>query len=158
MPSKDAQKQLAQTSLKDQAGLRSNRSTNEQISQLRNILKQANEWRVALYMHFADFQKALLIRSTEKACRRLLLLLSSKIIISYGISAKMLRVIADKYQDFECAAFSALLAMDWIRRRAKADKKRGIPWNFMTVLGEIDFENGRIVLPRLKTCLRRLRD
>ena len=45
---------------KEQAGFRAKRSTTEQIFILRNILEQANEWRVhvGLYIHFVDFEKA----------------------------------------------------------------------------------------------------
>ena len=31
------------------------------------------------------------------------------------------------------------LAMDWIMRKAKADKRRGIWWNFTMVLADVDF-------------------
>lgn len=43
---------------KEQAGFRSKKSTTEQIFILRNILEQANECRVGLYVHFLDFEKA----------------------------------------------------------------------------------------------------
>lgn len=42
---------------KEQAGLRPNRGTTEQIFILRNNLEQANEWRANLYTQFADFEK-----------------------------------------------------------------------------------------------------
>ena len=82
---------------------------------------------------------------------------------SYGIPCKMVRVIADIYEDFECAAidgsdtsdwfkiksgvkqgcvmsgFLFLLALDWIMRKATADKRRGIRWKFTTVLEDLDF-------------------
>ena len=37
---------------KEQARFRPKRSTTEHIFILRNILKQANEWRAGLYIHF----------------------------------------------------------------------------------------------------------
>ena len=43
---------------KEQAGFRSKKSTTEHIFILRNILEQANEWRVGPYVHFVDFEKA----------------------------------------------------------------------------------------------------
>ena len=82
---------------------------------------------------------------------------------SYGIPCKMLRVIADKSEDFECVVIhesetsdwfkiksgakqgcvmSGLLflpALDWTMRKATADKSRGIQWNFATVLEDLDF-------------------
>ena len=39
---------------REQAGLRSKRSTTEQIY----ILEQEDEWSAGLYMHFVDFEKA----------------------------------------------------------------------------------------------------
>jgi len=82
---------------------------------------------------------------------------------SYGIPHKMVRVIAGTYQGFECAVvdgsetsewfkiksgvkqgcvmsgFFFLLALDWTMREATADKRRGIRWNFTTVLEDLDF-------------------
>ena len=74
----------------------------------------------------------------------------------------MVRVIADIYEDFECAVidgsetsawfkiksgvkqgcvmsgFLFLLALDWIMRKVTADKRRGIRWKFTTVLEDLD--------------------
>ena len=82
---------------------------------------------------------------------------------SYGIPSKMVRVIAGVYEGFECAVidgsetsdwfkiksgvkqgcvmsgFLFLLALDWIMKRTTADKKRGIRWNFTTVLEDLEF-------------------
>ena len=82
---------------------------------------------------------------------------------SYGIPCEIVRVISDKYEDFECAVidgsetsdwfkiksgvkqgcvmsgFLFLLALDWIMRKATADKRRGIWWKFTTVLEDLDF-------------------
>lgn len=81
----------------------------------------------------------------------------------YGIPHEMVRVIAGIYQGFECAVvdgsetlewfkiksgvkqgcvmsgFLFLLALDWTMREATADKRRGIRWNFTTVLEDLDF-------------------
>ena len=35
--------------------------------------------------------------------------------------------------------FLFLLVIDWVMRKVTADKKRGIRWNFMTVLEDLDF-------------------
>ena len=82
---------------------------------------------------------------------------------SYGIPGKMVRVIADIYEDFECtvidgsetsdwfkiksgvkqgcvmSGFLFLLALDWIMRKVTADKRRGIRWKFTTALEDLDF-------------------
>lgn len=139
---------------KEQAGFRSKKSTTEQIFILRNILEQANEWRVGLYVHFVDFEKAFDSVHRESLWN---------IMKSYGIPHKMVRVIAGIYQGFECAVvdgsetsewfkiksgvkqgcvmsgFLFLLALDWTMREATADKRRGIRWNFTTVLEDLDF-------------------
>lgn len=82
---------------------------------------------------------------------------------SYGISCKIVKVIAYINEDFECAVidgsetsdwfriksgvkqgcmmsgFLFLLALDWTTRKATTDKRRGIWWNFATVLEDLDF-------------------
>ena len=139
---------------KKQAGFRPKRSTTEQIFILRNILEQADEWRADLYIHFVTFEK-----DFDSAHRESLW----SIMRSYGIPCKMVRVIADIYEDFECAVidgsetsdcfkiksgvkqgcvmsgFLFLLALSWTIRKATADKRRGIRWNFATVLEDLDF-------------------
>ena len=89
---------------------------------------------------------------------------------SYGIPHKMLRVIAGIYQGFECtvgdgsktsewckiksrvkqgcvmSGFLILLALDWTMREATADKRRGIRWNFTTVLKDLDFIDDNALL------------
>ena len=83
--------------------------------------------------------------------------------MSYGIPSKKVRVIAGVYEGFECAVidgsetsdwfkiksgvkqgcvmsgFLFLLALDWIMKRTTADKRRGIRWNFTTVLEDLEF-------------------
>ncbi|KAL9959458.1 hypothetical protein ACROYT_G032784 [Oculina patagonica] len=139
---------------KEQAGFRSKRSTTEPIFILRNILEQTNEWRTGLYVHFVDFEKAFDSVHRESLWN---------IMKSYGIPRKMVRVIAGIYQGFECAVvdgseasewfkiksgvkkgcvmpgFLFLLALDWTMRKVTVDKRRGIRWNFTTVLEDLDF-------------------
>ena len=79
---------------KEQAGFRPKRSTTGQIFILRNILEQANEWRAGLYIHIVDFEKAFNLVHRESLWN---------IMRSYGIPGKMVRVIADMCEDFECA-------------------------------------------------------
>ena len=112
-------------------------------------MEQANEWTVGLYIHFADFEKVF-----DSVHRGSLW----NILRSYGIPSKMVKVIAGVYEGFECAVidrsetsdwfkiksgvkqgcvmsgFWFLLALDWITKRTTADKRRGIWWNFTTVL------------------------
>ena len=115
---------------------------------------RANEWRVGLYIHFVDFEKAF-----DSIHRGSLW----NILRSYGIPSKIVRVIAGIYEGFECAVidgsetsywfniesgvkqgcvmsgFLFLLALDWIMKRTTADKRRGIRWNFTTVLEDLEF-------------------
>ena len=87
------------------------------------------------------------------------------IIGSYGILRKMVRLIAAIYVGFECAVidgweisdcfkiksgvkqgcemsgFLFLPAMDWMMKKTRADKRRGIQWNLRTVLEDLDFAN-----------------
>ena len=89
---------------KEQAGFRLKRSTTEQIFMLRNILEQANEWRVGLYVHFVDFEKAFDSVHRESLWN---------IMRSYGIPGEMVRVIADIYEDFECAVIGLVQDQVW---------------------------------------------
>ena len=117
-------------------------------------MEPANEWRASLYVHFVDFEKAFDSVHRESLWN---------IMKSYGIPRKMVRVIAGIYQGLGCAVvdgsetsewfkiksgvkqgcvmsgFLFLLALDWTRREATADKRRGIWWNFTTVLEDLDF-------------------
>ena len=69
---------------KEQAGFQTKRSTTEQIFLLTNILEQESEWRVGLYPHFVDFEKA--FDSVHRECLW-------NFMRSYGIPDKMVRVI-----------------------------------------------------------------
>ena len=130
------------------------REVQRNIFILRNIFEQANEWRAGLYVHFVGFEKAFDSVHRESIWN---------IMKSYGIPHKMVRVIAGIYQGFECAVvdgsetsewckiksgvkqgcvmsgFLFLLALDWTTREATAEKRRGIRWNFNTVLEDLDF-------------------
>ena len=82
----------------------------------------------------------------------------------------MVRVIADIFEDFECAVidgsetsdwckikfgvkqgcvlsgFLFLLALDWIMRKVTADKRRGIRQKFTTMLENLDFVDDIVLL------------
>ena len=107
-----------------------------------------------MYIHFVDFEKAFDSVHRESLWN---------IMRSHGIPGEMVRVIADIYEDFECAVidgsetsdwfkiksglkqgcamsgFLFLLTLDWIMRKVTADKRRGIRWKFTTVLEDLDF-------------------
>ena len=85
---------------------------------------------------------------------------------SFGIPSKMVRVIADIYEDFECAVidgsetsdwfkiksgvkqgcvmlgFLFLLALDWIMRKVTADKRRGDTVEIHNSVGGPGFRGG----------------
>ena len=129
----------------EQAGFRAGRSTTEQIFILRNIVEQAIEWNSNLYLCFIDFEKAF-----DSVHRHTLW----KIMRSYGIPSKLIRIIKSMYCESECAVqtgsgltewfqvksgvkqgcnmsgFLFLLVIDWIMRRATADNSTGIRWKF----------------------------
>ena len=87
----------------------------------------------------------------------------------YGIPGKMVRAIGTIYGGFDCAVvegnmikwfmiksgvkqgcmisgFLLLLCLDWVMRKATADKRRGIMWNFSTVLEDLDFADDIAIL------------
>ena len=139
---------------KEQAGFRRNRSTVEQIFVLRNIMEQVNEWRATLYTHFIDFEKAFDSIHRESLW---------KIMKSYGIPEKLVKMVKIMYEDFECtvmddgeqtrwikittgvkqgcvmSGFLFLIAIDWVMRKTTHGHKNGIRWNFTSVLEDLDF-------------------
>ena len=96
-------------------------------------------------MHFVDFEKAFDSVHRESLWN---------IMTSYGIPDKTVGVKPDVYERFECtvvdgsvtsdwfmiksilkqgfvmSGFLFLLCLDWVMRKATADKRRGIRWNF----------------------------
>ena len=80
-------------------------------------------------------------------------------------------VIADIYEGFECTVvdgsvtsdwfmiksrlkqrfvmcgFLFLLCSEWVMRKAPTDKRRGIRWNFTSLLGDLDFADDIAPLP-----------
>ena len=137
---------------KEQAGFRPGRGTTEQIFILRNILEQANEWRAPIYMHFVDFEKAF------DSVHSLWVIMKT-----YGIPDKISRAVRGICEGFECAVveenetsegfqiktgvkqgcvmsgFLFLLAIDWVMKKTTAGVKRGIRWDFIIALEDIDF-------------------
>ena len=139
---------------KEQAGFRRGRSTVEQIFILRNIIEQVAEWQSTLYITFVDFEKAF-----DSVHRESLW----KIMASYGIPDKLVRMVKILYEGSECAVldevveserskvktrvkqgdvmsgFIFLLVVDWIMRRTTENRNTGIRWKFMSKLEDLDF-------------------
>ena len=82
---------------------------------------------------------------------------------SYGIPSKMIRAVKGIYEGVKCAVieekettewfeiktgvkhgcvmsgFLFLLMIAWVRKKATSEARRGIRWNFMAVLEDLDF-------------------
>ena len=145
----------------EQAGFRQGRSTVEQIFILRNIIEQVVEWQSTLYITFVDFEKAF-----DSVHRESLW----KIMESYGIPPKLMKMIQILYEDSECAVldggeesewfkvktgvkqgdvmsgFIFLIVVDWIMRHATDGNNTGIRWKFMTKLEDLDFADDLALL------------
>ena len=89
---------------------------------------------------------------------------------SYGIPIKIIEAIRGIYQGFECAVieenetsewfqiktgvrqgsvvsgFLFLLAIDWVMRKTTVDKRRGIRWDFITSLEDLDSADDIVLL------------
>ena len=139
---------------KEQAGFRRGRSTTEQIFILRNIVEQAIEWNATMYMTFVDFEKAFDSVHQDSLW---------KILRTYGIPDKIIKMIQLLYDNNECtvadgglqsewfriktgvkqgccmSGFLFLLAVDWIMRTVLAETPLGIRWRMMTKLEDLDF-------------------
>ena len=125
-------------------------------------------------IHFVDFDKAFVSVHRESLW---------SIMRSYGIPCKMLRVIKDVCEGFEWAVVHRietadwfkiksgvkqgcvmlgflflLLALDWIMRKVTADMRRGIQWNFTTLLVDLDFADDTALVSSKFNCMRRLGD
>ena len=79
---------------KEQTGFRRGRSTIEQIFILRNIVEQTIEWKSSLYVCFVDYEKAFDSVDRETLC---------KIMESYGIPPKLVRIVMAIYAGKQCA-------------------------------------------------------
>ena len=139
---------------KEQAGFRKGRSTIEQIFVLRNIVEQAVEWNSSLYVCFVDYEKAF-----DSVHRKTLW----KIMESYGIPSKLVRMVNAMYDGSQCAVvegtgqtdwfdvksgvkqgcnmsgFLFLLVIDWIMRRTVSGANTGIRWKLWSKLDDLDF-------------------
>ena len=87
----ELEKENVDSKLRDeQAGFKRGRSTVEQIFVLRNIVEQVVEWQSTFYITFVDFEKAF-----DSAHRESLW----KIMASYGIPSKIIKMVHILYED-----------------------------------------------------------
>ena len=138
----------------EQAGFRRGMSTVEQIFILRNIIEQDVEWQSTLYITFVDFEKEFDTEHRENLW---------KIMASYGILNKIIKMVQIFYEDSECgvldegdqserfkvktgvkqgdvvSGFIFLMVVDWIMERTTEGNKTGISWKFTTKLEDLDF-------------------
>ena len=89
---------------KEQAGFRSGRSTTEQILVLRDIIEQSVEWNASLYICFIDYEKA--FDSVHRETLR-------RIMSSYGIPPKLVRMVQAMYKGIKCAVIDGGGKTDW---------------------------------------------
>ena len=139
---------------KEQAGFWKGRSTVEQIFVLRNILEQALEWNAILYVCFVDYEKAFASEHRETLW---------KIMASYGIPRKLVKMVKAMYTGNQCAVvdssgqtdwftvasgvkqgcnmsgFLFLLVMEWIMRVTVEGSNTGIRWKMCSKLDDLDF-------------------
>jgi hypothetical protein len=139
---------------KEQAGFRRGRGTTEQIFVLRNIIEQSIEWNATVYVNFVDFEKAFDSVHQDSLW---------KIMKTYGIPDKIIKMVQLLYEDNECtvadsgqqsewfriktgvkqgccmSGFLFLLVIDWIMRTVLADTSTGIRWKMMSKLEDLDF-------------------
>jgi hypothetical protein len=118
------------------------------------------EWQAPVYLNFVDFSKAFDSIIREKIW---------EIMKEYGIPAKYIGIIRDLYTDscscvvegsrssewFEvksgvrqgCAmsGFIFVLVMDWIMKNTN-NQKRGIRWNFTTILEDLDYADDLVLI------------
>ena len=91
---------------KEQTGFRRGRSTVEQICILRNIIEQVAEWQSTLYTTFVDSEKAF-----DSVHRESLW----KIMASYGIPDKLIRMVRILYEGSECAVLDEGVESEWFK-------------------------------------------
>ena len=139
---------------KNQAGFSPNRSCADQITTLRIIIKQSQEWNCPLYINFIDYQKAF-----DSLDRNSLW----KIMAHYGIPQKVIRLVRSMYENaggnilhngklstfFEIltgvrqgcllSPFLFLLAIDWIMKTSTQNRENGIQWTLTKKLDDLDF-------------------
>jgi len=138
----------------EQAGFRKERSCTDQIATLRTIIEQSLEWNSSLYITFVDFEKAF-----DSIDRNTLW----KLLGHHGIPGKIINLIRNTYEPSTCqvvhngtltepfdiqtgvrqgcllSPFLFLLVIDWVMTETTRGYSRGIQWNILRHLEDIDF-------------------
>lgn len=151
---------------KEQAGFRRGRSTIEQIFLLRNIVEQTIKWNSSLYVCVVDYEKAFGSVDRETLW---------KIMESYGIPPKLVRMVKAIYDGNQCAVvdgagqtgwfdvksgvkqgcnmsgFLFFLVIDWIMRKKLEGHNTGIRWNLWSKLNDLDFADDIALISSTKT-------
>jgi Reverse transcriptase (RNA-dependent DNA polymerase)/Domain of unknown function (DUF6451) len=151
---------------KQQSGFRPEKSCVDLINTLRIIIEQSVEWRSPLYLLFVDYQVA--FDSLDRDC--IWIALKNR-----GVPDKIIRVIQKLYSGFRCRVlhdgkysepFSTasgvrqgcmlsplifLVVLDEVTRAALDNKNRGIQWNLVEKLEDLDFADDVVLMShRLK--------
>ena len=119
---------------KEQAGFRKGRSTVEQVFVLRNIVEQAVEWNSSLYVCFVDYEKAFDSVHRKTLC---------KIMESYGIPSKLIRMVKAMYDGSQCVVVEGTGQTDWFD--VKSGVKQGCNMSGFLFLPVIDWIMRRTV-------------
>ena len=139
----------------EQAGFRSGKGCIDQIFSLRNIIEQSLEWNVPVFINFIDFSKAF-----DSIHRDSLW----KIVRSYGIPEKLVKIMKLFYENYECcialennnltdnfnvktgvrqgcilSPILFLIVVDWVMRKSTNNVNNGIPWRDGYSLDDLDF-------------------
>lgn len=146
---------------REQAGFRKDCSCVDLINTLRIILEQSTEFKTPLYLAFIDFEKA--FDSIHRSA-------IWKIMSEYGIPEKIIRIIRETYDDYECQVVHQnkltdpfpvktgvkqgcllspiifLMVLDRIMKRVNENKRRGIRWNMTGRLEDIDYADDLCLL------------
>ena len=80
-------------------------------------------------------------------------------VVHGGVTSDWFMIKSGVKQRCVMLGFLFLLCLDWVMRKAIADERRGIRWNFTTVLEDPDFVDD-VALSHLSsmTCMERLGD
>ena len=145
---------IERTLREEKAGFRSGRGCTDQIFVLRTIVEQSLEWNSSLYINYIDFEKA--FDSIHHPSLW-------KILQAYGFPQKVINILKDMYADNQCCVrhdgqhsdwfhvktgvrqgcvispVLFLVVIDWVMRRATADRPRGLVWGLTARLEDCDF-------------------
>ena len=126
------------------------RRCTDQIFALRNVIEQTLEWNYPLYMDFINFKKAFDSNNHDTLW---------KILRDFGVSPKIISLIENFYNHFECSVLSNsssewflvksgvrqgcilspilfFVIIDWVMRKTTSDKPSGIQWTLLSQLEE----------------------